>query len=132
MMRKTHLILVAGFCLLIVGLLHPAWANTAFGPKTYTRPSGPPQIITDNFSVADTSLSYTLVLTNNNLSDSATDSATDSFIYLNDTPIVGTHNFNQSVTTLEIPVTLQASNTLEVEVRGAAGGSITIEIVSNP
>ncbi len=102
-----------------------------FGPKTYARAGGPPQVVTDNFSAAPGS-QYKLVLTNNGLADSAEESAADSFVYLNGESVVGTQNFSQGTQTLEVPVTLQADNTLEVEVRGAEGGHVSIQIVAVP
>ncbi len=118
--------------LLVVGALSLAWAETVFGPQAYVRQPGPPQIISESFSVTDTSLAYKLVITNNGLADSSAEAVTDSFIYLNDNPLVGANNFNQATSTLEISVSLLPENTLEVEVRGARGGGITVQIVSNP
>jgi len=102
-----------------------------FGPKTYTRAGGPPQVVTDNFSAVAGS-GYKLVVTNNGLSDSADESAADSFVYLNGESVVGTQNFSQGTQTLDVPVTLQADNTLEAEVRGAEGGNVSIQIVVVP
>ena len=102
-----------------------------FGPKSYARAGGPPQVVSDSFTAAPGS-QYKLVLTNNGLSDSATESAADSFVYLNGESIVGVSNFSQATQTLEALVTLQAENTLEVEARGAEGGSVTVQIVAIP
>ena len=123
------LALSASFAVLL--LSSPSRAETIFGPKTYSRSSGPPAVITDNFSATPGS-QYTLILTNNGLSDSATELAADSFVYLNGESLVGTNNFGQATQTLEVPLTLQDTNTLEVEVRGAEAGSFTIKIETNP
>jgi hypothetical protein len=130
---KTLLSLLALSTLIIFSLFINSVSSNQiiFGPKTYTRQSGPPSIITDTFSAIPSS-NYKLVLTNNGVSDAAEEAVSDSFIYLNDESIVGANNFNQSTSSLEVAVTLQASNKLEVEVRGNTGGSITVEIVTTP
>jgi hypothetical protein len=48
---------------------------------------------------------------------------------LNGVQVLGPNNFNQNVTEVDVPVTLLASNTLSVQVRGQPGGVLAIQIV---
>ncbi len=49
-------------------------------------------------------------------------------IFLNGVLVAGPSNFNQNVNVLSIPVTVQAQNTLTVELRGKPGGQVTLRI----
>jgi RHS repeat-associated protein len=51
-----------------------------------------------------------------------------STITLNGIQILGPDNFNQKVSFLEVPISLQALNTLSVEVRGKPGGAMIIKV----
>jgi hypothetical protein len=50
-------------------------------------------------------------------------------VTMNGVQIINSTNFNSSVAELDIPVTLQATNTLTVELRGKPGGVLTIEVI---
>jgi len=114
---------------LAFGFIAPAFAAeyTVFGPKSYTRSSGSPVTVTDNFSA--TAGSYVLRVYNGGLQDAPTELVSATEIYLNNVKVVAPNELNQNTPYLEKQVTLTASNTLKVEVRGKPGGSLVVKIV---
>ncbi|MCK5667063.1 MAG: hypothetical protein KAI17_26430, partial [Thiotrichaceae bacterium] len=110
-----------------------AWAVdlSVLGPDTFIRESGNPVVIERSFTITNPSLSYTLLITNGGLQDgnSADNLVSSSEIYLNGVKVVGAQNFNQNVYSLNVPVFLQADNTLSVELRGKPGGQLTLTLV---
>src|SRR5215470_11664557 len=102
---------------------------TAFGPKNYVRGTGSPVTVTDTFTVLNPSTQYTLKAYNGGLTNSATELVSSSVVTLNGVQVIGPNNFNQNVTEVDVPVALQASNTLSVQVRGQPGGVLTIQII---
>src|SRR5579859_3575654 len=106
-----------------------AGSFTAFGPQDYTRATGAPVTVTTNFSVLNPNTQYTLKVFNGGLQDTQTELVSSGFVTLNGVEVVGPNNFNQNVAEVDVPVTLQGSNTLAVQVRGQPGGLLTIEII---
>src|SRR5882724_3131319 len=102
---------------------------TAFGPKSYTRSAGAPVTITDTFSVLNPKAQYTLKAFNGGMQNSQAELVSSSVIILNGMQVLGPNNFNQNVTEVDVPVTLLASNTLSVQVRGQPGSVLAVEIV---
>src|SRR5260370_18710775 len=102
---------------------------TAFGPKNYVRGTGDPVTVTDTFSVLNPNTQYTLKAFNGGLQNTQTELVSSSVVTVNGVQVVGPNNFNQKVTEVDVPVTLQASNTISVQVRGKPGGTLTIQIV---
>ena len=104
---------------------------SVFGSETFVRESGAPVVVERSFTVANPSASYTLQIINGNLQDDTTtsDLVSSSRIHLNGIEIVGPQNFNQNITSLNVPITLQTSNTLLVELRGKKGGQLTLTLV---
>lgn len=100
-----------------------------FGPKSYTRGTGIPVTMTDAFTLLNPGTQYTLKAFNGGLQNTSTELVSSSIVTLNGVQILGTNNFNQNVTEVDIPITPQASNTLSVQVRGQPGGVLTIEII---
>ena len=123
------------FLCLCFSLFAPAKADdlSVFGPETFLRESGSPVVVERSFTVTDLSALFRLQISNGNLQDdtSTTDLVSSSEIYLNDLKVVGEQNFNQNIDALTIPITLQAFNTLSVELRGKPGGQLTIAIIKN-
>lgn len=109
----------------------PAKAGTftAFGPQDYTRGTGDPVTVTTNFSVLNPNTQYTLKAFNGGLQDNLTELVSSGFVTVNGVQVLGASNFNQNVTEVDVPVTLQSSNTISVQVRGKPGGVLTIEII---
>jgi RHS repeat-associated protein len=114
--------------LLIFGI--PALAGTfnTFGPQSYTRTAGAPVSVSNTFSILNPSTQYTLRVDNGGLTDSDVDRVSSTVITLNGVQIIGTSNFNQNVAFVEVPVTLQLSNQITVQVRGAPGGTLVVRI----
>lgn len=102
---------------------------TAFGPQDYTRGTGDPVTVTNTFSVLNPNTQYTLKAFNGGLLDDQTELVSSGFVIINGVQVIGPSNFNQNVTEVDVPVTLQASNTISVQVRGQPGGVLTIQIV---
>src|SRR5215470_4165810 len=102
---------------------------TPFGPQDYTRGTGAPVTVTNSFSVLNPNTQYTLKAFNGGLHDDQTELVSSTVVTLNGVQVLGPSNFNQEVNEVEVPVTLQSSNTLSVQVRGQPGGVLTIEIV---
>ena len=117
----TRLVQVSLYAVMI--LAAPAlFARTfvAFGPQTYGRSTGAPQQVTTPFDVRNPNASYTLEITDNTLSSA--------IVTLNGAEIFGTSDFNQKVGQLSKAVTLQAHNTLAVELRSAPENGFTLRI----
>jgi RHS repeat-associated protein len=102
---------------------------TAFGPQDYTRGTGAPVTVTNTFSVLNPNTQYTLKAFNGGLQDNQTELVSSGFVTVNGVQVLGPNNFNQNVKEVDVPVTLQAVNTLSVQVRGQPGGVLTIQIV---
>ena len=91
---------------------------TAFGPQDYTRGTGDPVTVTNSFSVLNPNTQYTLKVFNGGLQDDQTELVSSGFVIVNGVQVIGPNNFNQNVTEVDVPVTLQTSNTISVQVRG--------------
>jgi len=117
-------------CLLAIGAisLH-AGTFAVFGPKNYVRGTGAPVTVTDNFSVLNPATQYTLKAFNGGLQNSETELVSSSVVTLNGVQVLGPSDFNQNVAEVDVPVTLHASNTISVQVRGQPDGVLTILIV---
>jgi YD repeat-containing protein/YVTN family beta-propeller protein len=102
---------------------------TAFGPQGYVRGAGTPVAEVTAFSVRNPATQYTLQIHNGGLQDGEFDKVSSSVIRLNGVQVVGPAEFNQNVSVVEKPVSLNADNSLSVELRGQPGGGITIRIV---
>jgi hypothetical protein len=100
-----------------------------FGPKNYVRGTGSPVTVTDTFTVLNPSTQYTLKAYNGGLTNSSTELVSSSVVTLNGVQVLGPNNFNQNVTEVDVPVTLQSSNTLSVQVRGSPVGVLAIQII---
>jgi len=127
-----------GFCrpILAIGALligGTTWAKAGtfivFGPQDYQRGTGAPVAVTTNFSVLNPNTQYTLKAFNGGLQDDQTELVSNGFVTLNGVQVLGSNNFNQQVAEVDVPVILQGSNTLAVQLRGRPGGVLTIEIV---
>ena len=127
--RFCHVVLALA-ALLTVGT---PWARAgsfnAFGPQDYVRGTAGPVTVTSTFSVLNPNTQYTLKAFNGGLQDDVTELVSSGFVIVNGVQVIGPDNFNQNVTEVDVPLTLQASNTISVQVRGQPGGVLTIEIV---
>lgn len=121
-------------CLFLIGLpaLVLAGEFTAFGPdgpENFIRETGAPVTVTKDFEVLNHNTEFILRVYNGGLEDTEAELVSSSIISINGTQVVGPEEFNQNVYFIEEPVTLQANNTIDVEVRGKPGGLLTIHVV---
>lgn len=128
MNRAVRLLGSLGFvCLLLCGSLQAAYGQTSvFGPQVYARNSGRPQPVAAQFSVANPSGDYTLVVRNGGAQEGRVSSA---LVKLNGAVVVDPSEFNQQVKRIEKRVSLQAQNEIAVELRSAPGTSVEITIL---
>jgi RHS repeat-associated protein len=107
------------------------WSGTftVFGPQTYVRGSGSPVTVTTNFTVLNPNTQFTLRVHNGGLVDSATDFVSSTTITVNGVVVVAPNDLNQNIVEVDKPVTLQASNEIDVQVRGAPNGSLAVDII---
>src|SRR5260221_8646665 len=129
-LRVDCRVVLAILCLLTTGAipLH-AGTFTVFGPKNYVRGTGAPVTVTDTFTVLNPATQYTLKAFNGGLQNTQTELVSSSVVTINGVQVLGPSNFNQNVSEIDVPVTLQASNTISVQVRGKPGGTLAIQIV---
>lgn len=99
---------------------------TVFGPKTYTRTAGRPNSFQENFTASNISSSFTLIVQNG---DGGENRSTGGRIVLNGVEVLGPHDFNQPLDSIQKSVTLLENNTITVELRSRPGSFITISIV---
>ncbi|HEX6160821.1 MAG TPA: hypothetical protein VF111_11685, partial [Thermoanaerobaculia bacterium] len=114
--------------LLLLTLTSALAAQTAgyqqlWGPKTYTRAKGQPIVVVETFSGLSPDSQYELRVENETVSSAV--------ITLNGVEIFGTSAFNKQVQLLVKPVTLQANNTLTVELRGGIEERMVISLWGN-
>ena len=121
--------LVLGVLLTAGTTLARAGSFTVFGPQDYARSTGDPVTVTNTFSAANPNTQYTLKVFNGGLHDDTTELVSSGFVIVNGVQVIGTNNFNQNVSEVDVPVVLQASNTISVQVRGQPGGVLTVQIV---
>ena len=107
--------------LLLVSPALLAGTFTAFGPQSFGRTTGSPEQISVPFDVRNPNTPYTLQITESGVSSA--------IVTLNGTKIFGTSDFNQKVTSLSAPVTLQAHNVLNVELRGAPEEGFIVRVL---
>jgi len=119
---------VAAF-LIGLSLAAPSWtgADTVFGPKSFVRTTGSPNVFTESFVVCKVDRDFLLRVENG--PDGAVRIASGT-LTLNDAEIVHPSDFGTQVTLIERPVRLQPSNTLTVQLAGTPRGTARIRVVS--
>lgn len=128
-LQLRRVVLATGAFLAALSTLAQAGTFTAYGPQDYTRGTGAPVTVTNSFAVLNPNTQYTLKVFNGGLQDDQTELVSSGFVIVNGVQVIGPNNFNQSVTEVDVPVTLQASNTISVQVRGQPGGILTVQII---
>jgi RHS repeat-associated protein len=101
-----------------------------FGPEVFSRDAGASQAAIRNFTVTDLSAS-TFLLKVDNGSVEEGGQVSSAVVVLNGTTILKQNDFNQNIYFLEEPVSLLATNELEVRVNSIPSSYITITIVGN-
>ena len=109
-------------------LWSPAGATMApiFGPKQFTRSTGAPQEFTETFQNCETRAQYKLVVVNGGPDGS--NRVSSASITLNGTEIVGPRDFNQQVARIERPISVVASNGLQVRLASRPGSFLTVSV----
>jgi PKD repeat protein len=133
-LNRSRLLKKLKFWLVLLGfvLWAPAFAQAAevsmFGPETFVRSTGSPVTVTNTFSVP-LQRDGIIRIQNSLLDDPVTGQlVSSSTITLNGVAVVTPNNFNQTVTYLDIPVSLVAgANTLTLEIRGKPGTGLILE-----
>ena len=115
-----------------------AWAGElVWGPKKYTRDTGEPIPISDNFTVSNPNGKFWLYVKNGGSVPKQgakpgivepVDQASSAYIKLNGVQVVGPQDLNQIIFGVNKDITLEAFNKLEVEVRGKPSSYIIVEI----
>lgn len=122
------LVALAGF--LISWTLPASGQAIVFGPKTYARTAGSPNIFVESFNVANTNSSFTLIVQNGDADGNHRVSSGE--VLLNGVEVVKQNDFNQQVDLIQKTVTLQENNTLRVGLQSAPESFLTISIRRDP
>ncbi|MBZ5629159.1 MAG: hypothetical protein LAO06_09880 [Acidobacteriia bacterium] len=85
--------------------------------------------MTDTFAVSDTSIHYSLRVTNGGTAGGGEDEVSLASITLNGVQVIDPTQFGHSVSVVQVAVPLLASNQIAVRVLGPLGGTITVEII---
>ena len=118
------LLLIMPILMAPVGLLAQ---NEVFGPERFERTTKTPVLKRRTFSIADTTLTYTLKVTNGTFGSAIVSSAV---VIVNGVKIFSPENFNQGVKYLERELTLKKANEISVEVRSAPGSFLEISFIA--
>lgn len=126
--RASKLAVFAVVALLSTTCFAGTW--TAYGPRTYSRATGSPVTVSDTFIILNPNTQYTLRVHNGGLVDAPTDFVSSTTIVVNGITVVAPNDLNQNISEVDRLVTLLAgSNEIDVQVRGAPGGSLAVDII---
>lgn len=100
----------------------------AFGPSDSERQAGAPATTTSTFTLTNPAAPYTLRVSNGGLTGQYT-KVSSATLSLNGTPIMGPSDFNQTVATIEKPISPGASNQLAVQLQSQPGAGLTVEVI---
>jgi len=130
--RWTRYVSVIG-ALLVCLAIHTSNAlgqAAVFGPRTYVRTSGPPNLFQESFNIANANGVFTLVVQNGNADGSRRISSAS--IDLNGVEVVKEADFNQQVATIRKDVAVRSNNTLRIQLKGGVRDSFIIVNVLGP
>src|SRR5438067_10279195 len=103
---------------------------TVRAPENFVREAGKPATVTTQpFTVADPAASFTLVVHNGG-SNNQFRRVSSAMISVNGKQVLGPSDFNEQVNVIQKTVTLEATNTMSVELRSAPGSGITVELIA--
>ncbi len=107
---------------------------SVFGPEEYTRSTGKPVVVSKSFSVLDPDTTYTLRVVGHDMSGLSGKRLTSAVVRLNGKLVLAPGDFRErgrrhASPPLEIPVVLLNDNLLALELRGAPGSGMTIQII---
>jgi RHS repeat-associated protein len=98
---------------------------TVYGPQRFTRNAGEPVNVVENFSIPADAIAPFSVLVENG-APGGSNRVSSATLKLNGTNLYKANDFSQSVASLTKPVTLAATNVLEVKLASAQGSYLTI------
>ena len=104
---------------------------TIFGPKTYTRSSGSPNIYEETFNAATGPGTLRVQNGQTGKKEKIKNAVTSARIFLNDEEIFGSSDFKGKILGLEASVTLATENNLKVELRGKPNTFLTVEVIQD-
>ena len=128
MKRRVVSTITFAVVLLVVSSFAYAGTFIARAPESFAREAGKPETFSRTFTVLDPTTTFTLVIHNGGLNHEFQRVAS-AVVDLNGTEIVGPRDFNQQVSIIQKPVTLQAMNTFTVELRSALGSGFALEFI---
>ena len=132
---KKQIYIISAVFLFLFGLTNTVLCSevTVFGPKTYTRNTGNPDVYTDTFTISQTAGNYMLNVQNGQDGKNRVSSA---LIWVNDVQIFSTSDFSQKIKVLTKPIVLTTNNIIKVKLSSNPGSflvvTITGEVLNTP
>src|SRR5438132_12290212 len=115
----------------IPGMLFPlpghAGTWTVFGPETIVRSTGVPTGVSKTFSILHLNTTYSLRVNNGGLNAELARSTGS--VTLNGVEVVSPKDLDLGVAVLDKPISPLANNQLVVELRGAPGSGIGLQVI---
>jgi hypothetical protein len=127
-MKKLGALFTVVICgLFLIDLANSSFCSdlTVFGPKTYVRGTGKPQVFIDTFSVSKSGDNFELVVQNGK---NGKNRASAALIWINGQQILGPSDFNQQVDVITKSISLKENNEIKVELRSNPGSFIVVNI----
>jgi FG-GAP-like repeat len=115
--------------LIITAAAAHAGTFTAFGPRAYVRGTGAPVTVTDTFTVLNPATQYTLKAFISGLQNTSTELVAGSVVTINGVQVIGPTNLDHNAGEIDVPVTLQSTNTVTVQVHGTPGGTMALQVI---
>ncbi len=102
------------------------YGAVVFGPVSYYRTTGAPDVYDTTFTAYDTTVACTLVIINGD--DTGEHRLSAASIEFNDEEIIVERDFNETVETIVRVVTLQSENDLHLRLRSGPGDYLTMNV----
>src|SRR3989304_8253594 len=122
---STSLLTISLCIIPLISSISHASTFAAFGPETFIRKTGRPTVETSSFTIKNPDTTYTLYVYNGETC-SEYKRVSSTVVTLNGLTIFDTGDFNRRVSVLQKQVSVNASNELQVEIRGHPGSALTI------
>lgn len=126
--KSSNISLMMFFIASLLSSVSNAEWVTLYGPETFYRSSGAPEVVNDTFTSPQDGLVCLIKVYNGSMEDGAYELVSSTVIEHNGTEIFSPNEFNQQVNYIEKPITVSLANTLDVELRSKPGGALTIVV----